>query len=71
MLLIQELRKYKIGHNLVLFDFISTTLFAFIVSIYTKIPFVLLIVILLICGELLHYWFRIPSNTMKYLGIYN
>jgi hypothetical protein len=70
MSFVQELRKYKIGNNLVLFDFISTTFVAFFVSIYTKIPFVLLIVILFVMGEIFHYIFRVPSNTMKYLGIY-
>jgi len=70
MSFIQKLRQYKIGNNLVLFDFIGTTIIAFIFSIYTKIPFVLVIVVFFILGEMMHYWFQIPSNTMKYLGIY-
>ena len=69
MLSITELRKYKLGDN-VLFDHILTLLIAIIFSLYTKIPLVITIIVFLVLGELLHYIFNIPSNTIKYFNIY-
>ena len=68
MVSVSDLRKYKLGEN-VLFDFISTLLGAVILSHFIKVPLVIVTVVLLILGEILHYWFRVPSNTMKYFGL--
>lgn len=68
MISVSDLRKYKLGEN-VLFDFIATLLGAIILSHFIKVPLVIVTVCLLVVGEILHYWFRIPSNTVKYLGL--
>ena len=67
MFSVSDLRKYKLG-DVVIFDFFGTIFMAIMISQLIKVPAVIVTVALLILGEVLHYWFRVPSNTIQYLG---
>jgi len=55
--------------NLPLVDYIGTILLALLITYITKIPFELIIVLVLIIGIICHYLFGVETNLMKYLNI--
>lgn len=63
------IRKYKIAHNTVVFDYFASILGAILLSTFTKIPLVLTTIFILLLGEIMHYAFNVKTNTLKYLGI--
>lgn len=66
--MIMELRKYKIGSTVIL-DFFGTIFLCVIISLFSKVPLVIITIVTLFMGEVFHYAFNIPSNTMKYLKL--
>lgn len=69
--MLSSLRSVKIPHNTVLFDYLSTILAAIGISWWTKMPLVILTVALFVLGEIMHYLFKIPTNTLRYLRVLN
>ena len=67
--MISTLRSVRIPHNTVLFDYVATLLFAIALSWWTKVPLVMMTIGLLVLGEILHYVFDIPTNTLRYLRV--
>lgn len=65
-----NIRKYKIANNTVLFDYVATLIGAVIVSKYLEIPLVIVTIVVLILGEVMHYIFNVPTNTLKYLNVF-
>ncbi len=55
--------------DLPLVDYIGTILLALLITYITKIPFELIIVIVLIIGIICHYLFGVETNLMKYFNI--
>ena len=67
--LMKSIRQYKMGHNTVIFDYVSTILGAILVSKYSKIPLVITTIVLFVLGEVLHYVFNVPTNTLRYFKL--
>lgn len=65
-----NLRAWKLPGNTVAFDYIMTILGAIWITYITNVPLVITTISLFIFGEILHYWFDIPTNTLKYLHIF-
>lgn len=63
------LRSFKLVNDTVAFDYISTILGAMLLSKLTNTPLVLVTIVFFIAGEILHYIFNIPTNSLKYLGL--
>lgn len=55
--------------NLPLVDYICSIIVALIITYITKIPFELIIIIVLIIGVICHYLFGVETNLMKYFNI--
>jgi len=56
--------------NAALYDYIASILLAMLITLlYSQIPLVVSTVSVLILGEILHYLFGVPTQTMKFLGI--
>ena len=67
--LMKSIRQYKMGHNTVIFDYVSTIVGAMLLSKYSEVPLVVTTVVLLVLGEVLHYVFNVPTNTLRYFEI--
>ena len=67
--LMKSIRQYKMGHNTVIFDYVSTIIGAMLLSKYSKVPLVVTTVVLLVLGEMLHYLFNVPTNTLRYFKL--
>jgi len=55
--------------DLPLVDYIGAILLALLIRYITKIPFELIIVIVLIIGIICHYLFGVDTSLMKYFNI--
>ena len=55
--------------DLPLVDYICSIILALIITYITKIPFELIIIIVLITGIVCHYLFGVETNLMKYFNI--
>lgn len=55
--------------DLPIIDYIGAIIIALIITYITKIPFELIIIIVLIIGVLCHYLFGVETNLMKYFNI--
>lgn len=68
---VDTLRKYTIPFTggMVVFDWVATLLFAYIVAITSGVSFIWTLIILLILSVALHYYYTIPTVTNYYLGI--
>ena len=55
--------------NLPIIDYIGSVIIALKITFITKIPFELIIIIVLIIGVLCHYLFGVETNLMKYFNI--
>ena len=55
--------------DLPIIDYIGAIIIALIITYMTKIPFELIIIIVLIIGVLCHYLFGVETNLMKYFNI--
>ena len=64
-----NIRQYKIGGNTVLFDYVATIMGAIILSKYSEVPLVIVTIFVFILGEVLHYFFNVPTNTLRYLKV--
>ena len=57
------------GTNTAAFDYILTIVGAWLLTRLTKIPIVLTTVLLFILGEVLHYMFCVPSQTLQFFKL--
>lgn len=64
----EELHSFRL-FNLPLVDYIASIILALIITYITKIPFELIIIIVLIIGVICHYLFGVETNLMKYFNI--
>ena len=55
--------------DLPIIDYIGAIIIALIITFMTKIPFELVIIIVLIIGVICHYLFGVETNLMKYFNI--
>lgn len=62
-----NLRAYKLPGNTAAFDYVVTILAAIALTRTTGVPLVLTTVVLLVVGEIMHYAFGVPTNTLQYL----
>jgi hypothetical protein len=52
--------------NLPIIDYIMSIILALLITYITKIPFELIIIIVLLMGVISHYLFCVETNLMKY-----
>ena len=64
----QGVHKYRIL-DAALVDYVGTIVLAFIVSKFTKIPFVLATIMMFVLGIVLHMLFGVNTSSVKYLGL--
>jgi len=64
----EGVHKYRFLNTAVV-DYILTILGAILIAYLTDIPLILTTVGLLISWIILHYFFGVQTNTLKYLGI--
>lgn len=63
------IHKYRFTEDTALLDYFITIIGCLIISHFTKIPLVLITIIVLLLGILIHLLFGVQTNTLTYLGI--
>ena len=62
------IHKIKLGDTSII-DYLATIIGAMVISYYTKIPLVIMTIIILLFGILFHILFGVNTSSLKYLGI--
>ena len=65
----EGIHKFKFTEGTSIIDYLITILFCCLISHLTKIPLVLVTIIILLLGIFIHLLFGLETNSLKYLGI--
>ena len=65
----EGIHRFKFTEGTSIIDYLITILFCCLISHFTKVPLVLVTIIILLLGIFIHLLFGVETNSLKYLGI--